>query len=578
MTKIRVWAPNAERVELESGDVRVAMARVRHGWWSTDAPWLTHGVDYAFRLDGQGPFPDPRSAWQPGGVHGASRWLEQDRFAWTDAAWRAPPLASAIIEEIHIGTFTPAGTFEAAIERLDHLVDLGVTHVELMPVAEFSGGRGWGYDGVDLFAPHHAYGGPDGFKRLVDACHCKGLAVLLDVVYNHLGPSGNYLGRFGPYFTDTYATPWGEAVNFDCAGSDEVRRFFIDNALMWLRDYHVDGLRIDAVHVIFDRSAVHFLEQLAGEVRALEARLGRQLVLVAESDLNDPRLVRPGEAGGYGLDAMWNEDFHHALHALLSGERNGYYRDFGSIADVAKALSRGLVYDGCYSAYRKRIHGRSATGLPGRRFVGCLQNHDQIGNRAQGERTSQLLSEGLLKVGAALVLTAPFVPMLFQGEEWAASTPFLYFTDHRDAQLGEAVRQGRRQEFAGFGWDPERIPDPQALETFERSRLDWMELQGEPHGEILRWHKALIRLRRSLPALVDDRLDCIEVRFDEAAAWLVVVRGTVVIACNLMETAQRIACPESGGKRLVLGSEKGVVLEQEFVMLPAQSVAILAEG
>jgi maltooligosyltrehalose trehalohydrolase len=577
MAEIHVWAPHADRVELESNGRCQLMAHASDGWWSLDFPRLLHGADYGFRLDEQGPFPDPRSAWQPQGVHGASRWVDHGRFDWTDAAWQAPPLSSAIVEEIHIGTFARRGTFDAAIEHLDHLCDLGITHVELMPVAEFSGNRGWGYDGVQLFAPHHAYGGPDALKRLVDACHRKGLAVLLDVVYNHLGPSGNYLGRFGPYFTDTYATPWGEAVNFDGAQSVEVRRFFIDNALMWLRDYHFDGLRIDAVHAIFDSSAIHFLEQLAEEVRQLEASLGRHVVLIAESDLNDPRLIRPCEAGGYGLDAMWNEDFHHALHAALSGERGGYYGDFGCLADVAKVLTRGLVYDGCYSAYRQRMHGRSAAGLPGRRFVGCLQNHDQVGNRARGERSSHLLSVGRLKIGSALVLTSPFVPMLFQGEEWAATTPFLYFTGHPDTDLGEAVLNGRRQEFIAFGWDPAIIPDPQDMQTYERSRLRWEETRNARHAEILQWHQALICLRRTLPELADDRLESIEVRFDEASAWLLVVRAAVVVACNLGGTDLRLACSECRGKCLLLASQKEVALQDETVVLPPESVAILGD-
>lgn len=575
MTRVRVWAPRAQRVELECRAFRRDMKPAANGWWEIDAADVVHGVEYAFRLDGEGPLPDPRSRWQPSGVHGPSCWVDFERFSWSDDGWQPPPLASAIIEEIHIGTFSPEGTFDGAMASLDPLVDLGITHVELMPVAEFGGSRGWGYDGVDFYAPHHAYGGPDGLARFVDACHRKGLAVLLDVVYNHLGPSGNHLDRFGPYFTDAYATPWGAAINFDREHSDEVRGFLVDNALQWLRDYHIDGLRIDAVHAILDRSAVHFLEQLAQEVRALEASTGRHRVVIAESDLNDPRLVRPIEAGGYGLDAMWNEDFHHALHAWLTGERTGYYEDFGRLADVARALTRGWVHDGIYSAHRKRHHGRSAADLPGRRFVGFLQNHDQIGNRARGERVNHLISMGRLQIGAALVFTAPFVPLLFQGEEWGASTPFLYFTDHQDPELGEAVRQGRRREFAAFGWDPESVPDPQDAETFERSRLRWDERHRSPHREILAWYASLVRLRRRQRELVDDRLHAISVRFDEDAGWLVVVRGALVVACNPREVAQRIACPEARGKEVLLASQPGVMLERDAVSLPGSSVAIL---
>jgi maltooligosyltrehalose trehalohydrolase len=550
------------------------MKRRESGWWVVEAPLVRHGLDYAFRLGGKGPWPDPRSPWQPRGVHGPSRWVDHDRFSWTDADWRQPPLGSAVLFELHVGTFTPEGTFDSAVARLDHLVDLGITHVELMPVAEFSGNRGWGYDGVDLYAPHHAYGGPDGLKRFVNACHGRGLAVLLDVVYNHLGPEGNYLGRFGPYFTRRYATPWGEAVNLDGPQSDEVRRFFIDNARMWLRDYHLDGLRIDAVHAILDTSATHFLEALAAEVNALEAALGRPLVLIAESDLNDPRVIRSPEAGGYGLHAQWNEDFHHALHAVLTAERTGYYRDFGHLADLAKVLTRGFAYDGRYSAYRQRRHGRSAAGTCGHRFVGFLQNHDQVGNRALGERTGQLLTTGQLKIGAALVMTSPFLPMLFQGEQWGAKTPFVYFTDHRDPALAEAVRAGRLSEFAGFGWPPGNIPDPQSEESFYRSRLDWEEMRLPVHHELLQWHRSLIRLRRRHPALTDGRMDQAIVDVNESARWLVLKRGPVLVACNFAEVPGRIPCPGLAGKRLALSSEEIPGPEGSAVLLPPHAVAV----
>src|SRR5262245_10551081 len=354
---------------------RLPMTRDGRGWWTAVPPAGSDGIEYRFALDGGAPHPDPRSPFQPHGVHGPSRRVDHGAFRWSDGAWRAGPLSSAVIYELHVGTFTPQGTFDAAIERLDHLGRLGITHVELMPVAEFPGTRSWGYDGVDLFAPHHGYGGPDGLKRLVDACHARGLALLLDVVYNHLGPDGNYLASYGPYFSDRYHTPWGDAVNLDGPDSDEVRRFFCDNALMWLRDYHMDGLRIDAVHALFDQSALPFLEQLAEEVAALGAQQGRRLVLIAESDLNDPRIVRSPSVGGYGLDAAWNEDFHHAVHATLTGERTGYYADFGAVTDVATALCEGLVYGGRYSIYRRRIHGRAEKGLDGHAFVGFIQNH-----------------------------------------------------------------------------------------------------------------------------------------------------------------------------------------------------------
>jgi maltooligosyltrehalose trehalohydrolase len=570
-----VWAPRATRVDIQIGGGRSALAAEARGWWSLAVPSAGPGTEYAFVLDGGEPLPDPRSPWQPYGVHGPSRVVDHAAFAWGDASWRAGPLASAVIYELHVGTFTPAGTFEAAIARLDYLRELGATHVELMPVGEFPGARGWGYDGVDLYAPHHAYGGPEGLKRLVDGCHARGLAVILDVVYNHLGPAGNYLGRFGPYFTERHTTPWGPAVNLDGPDSEEVRRFFCDNALMWLRDYHIDGLRLDAVHAIIDTSAVHFLEQLAVEVRALEGRLGRHLVLIAESDLNDPRVVRPPEVGGYGLDAQWCDDFHHALHAVLTGERDGYYADFGSLADLARALKHGFVYDGRYSVFRRRPHGRPAAGLSGQRFVSFLQNHDQIGNRAQGERSGRLMSLGRLKVAAALVFTAPLVPMLFQGEEWGASSPFQYFTDLEDPELGRAVSEGRRHEFAAFGWAPEEVPDPQAFDTFRRSTLDWEERHREPHASLLDWHRRLIQLRRRVPALLDGRRDRLRVHCDEEARWLVVQRGAVTVGCNLGPRAQYVPVEREQSGAVLLTSDATIEVGSKGLLLPADSVAIL---
>jgi maltooligosyltrehalose trehalohydrolase len=576
MISFRVWAPNAKQVEVKIGSDLFGMAACERGWWFVEIPLDGAGIDYAFVIDRGAPLPDPRSPWQPNGIHGPSRTVDHAVFRWTNQRWQARPLSSATFYELHVGTFTPKGTFIAATDKLDYLVDLGVTHIELMPIAEFSGNRGWGYDGVDLYAPHHAYGDPDDLKRLVDACHARGLAVVLDVVYNHLGPAGNYLARFGPYFTQRYATPWGQAMNFDRAGSDEVRRFFCDNALMWLRDYHFDGLRIDAVHAILDTSAVHFLEQLACEVMELQAQTGRHLTLIAESDLNDPRVVRRQEIGGYGIHAQWSDDFHHALHCVLTGERAGYYRDFGSLADLAKALQRVFVYDGRYSASRRRRHGRPPSGLSGHRFLGYLQTHDQIGNRAKGERSSHLMSVGRLKIAAALVLTAPFIPMLFQGEEWGATSPFLYFTDHEDPELGRNVTEGRRREFTAFGWKPEEIPDPQAVETFERSKLNWSERDEEPHAGLWAWHRRLIELRREIPALSNGHLNQIRVSFDETTKWFVVKRGAVVIACNLSQRKQRVPAEIEPGSRLLLASDGKVQLIQDTIELPPDSVAILS--
>jgi maltooligosyltrehalose trehalohydrolase len=574
VTPIRLWAPRAKVLEIECDGRRIPMTRTADGWWTSSAS-VPSGADYACFVDGQGPFPDPRSAAQPAGVHGPSRVVDHGAFRWSDEGWCAPPVESAVIYELHIGTFTPTGTFASAIERLDYLRELGVTHLELMPAAEFPGDRGWGYDGVDLYAPHHAYGGPDGLKALVDACHARGLAVMLDVVYNHFGPSGNYWSRFGPYLTHRYATPWGDAVNLDDRGSDEIRRYFCDNALMWLRDYHFDGLRLDAVHAMFDRSAIHFQEQLVDEVAALGLQLGRRFVLIAESDLNDPRLIRPRELGGYALDAQWSDDFHHALHALLTGEHQGYYQDFGAMADLAKALRQAFVYDGRYSRHRGRRHGRAPTGLSGHHFVCSSQNHDQIGNRARGERLSHLISPGRLKIAAAALLMSPFVPMLFQGEEWAASTPFQYFTGHPEPDLGRAVSEGRKREFEAFGWDPATIPDPQAPETFTRSKLDWSETTREPHRQILEWYRELIALRRRFTALANGRMDEVEVTFDEAARWLVMLRAPIALALNLSPRRQMIALPEGIADHLLMASQPGIVKHPIAIELPSDAVAIL---
>jgi maltooligosyltrehalose trehalohydrolase len=580
MTTFSVWAPRAaERVDLVLPGLRrlVEMAPAdRAGWWAVELPEAGPGTDYQFSIDGGPALPDPRSPFQPEGVHGPSRVVDHSAFQWTDDQWRgAAPLSAALIYEAHVGTFTPEGTFEAAIDRLGHLVDLGVTHLELLPVVEFPGRRGWGYDGVDLFAPHHAYGGPEGLKRLVDACHGAGIGVILDVVYNHLGPDGNYLGAYGPYFTDRYHTPWGDAVNYDDAGSHEVRDFVCDNACHWLEHYHVDGLRLDAVHAIFDSSAVHILEEMARRVAGLQARLGRRKFLIAESDLNDPKLVRAPEAGGYGLDAAWSDDFHHALHSALTGETAGYYEDFGGLAPLARALERGYVYAGEYSPHRSRRHGRPLTGVPASRLLGYLQNHDQVGNRAAGERSSALMSTGRLHIAAAVVLLGPFVPMLFQGEEWGASTPFQYFTDHIDAELGRAVSEGRRREFSAFGWKPEDVPDPQDPATFERSVLDWAELDKDPHAALLDWHKRLITLRRRIPALSDGDFDRVHTSWDDEAPWFVLRRGEVTIAVNLSDAAQVVPVPDETDTILLASDPALTEMGGRSLRLGPDSVAVL---
>lgn len=570
MHLFRVWAPRADRVNVKVEDSAYPLAQTGDGWWEARVDAAGPGSNYGFVLNGdRTALPDPRSLWQPNGVHGMSRLLDQNAFPWTDAAWRAPALKDAVIYELHVGTFTAEGTFAAAEQRLEYLKTLGVTHVELMPVASFPGARGWGYDGVDLFAPQEVYGGPQGLKHFVNAAHARGLAVLLDVVYNHLGPSGNYLARFGPYFTSSHHTPWGDAVNLEEAGSREARRFFIDNAKMWLRDYHFDGLRLDAVHAYIDRSAIRFMEQLGTEVHALQSETGRNYVVIAESDLNDPRVVTDLERGGYELDAQWSDDFHHALVARLTGERGGYYADFGSMADLAKALREVFVYDGRYSVYRDRIHGRPVVGLPSWRFLGFAQNHDQVGNRAKGERLSTLTSTGRVNIAAALVMASPFVPLIFQGEEWAASTPFLYFTDH-EPDLGKLVSEGRKQEFAAFGWRPEEIPDPQDESTFARSRLRWNEIAEPEHAGVLAWYRELIALRRSVPDFISGN---VEVDFSEDAGWLTLRRGRFLIAFSLALGPICLAVP--AGAQLLLKSSNQVSLEPESLTLAPGSVAIL---
>lgn len=571
MYRFEVWAPLPARVDLALESGRIEMTRRDGGWWSADVAGAGPGTRYGFSLDGGPVRPDPRSPSQPDGVDGWSEVVDQAAFEWTDTRWRGVPLPGAVLYELHVGTFTAEGTFDAAIQRLPHLVELGVDAVELLPVAEFPGRRGWGYDGVDLFAPHHTYGGPTGLKRFIDACHHHGIGVVLDVVYNHLGPAGNYLPEFGPYFSDRHHTNWGPAINFDGPDSDEVRRFVLDNVAMWLRDYHVDGLRLDAVHAIVDDSAVHLLEELAIEVDALAAGARRPLFLIAESDLNDPRFVRSRDAGGQGLDAAWADEWHHALHAVLTGERSGYYEDFGSIELLAKALRQAWVYDGTWSPHRRRHHGGSPAGIAGHRFVVCVQNHDQVGNRAIGDRLGASVSDGRLRVAAALLFTSPFTPMLFQGEEWGASTPFQYFTDHPDPDLGRAVSEGRRSEFSHFGWEPDQVPDPQEAATFERSRLDWSELDRARHADLLAWYRRLITLRRERDELTDPRPESIEVTFDESERWLAVARGSVRVLANLGEGEHRFPVAQP---KLLAASEAVKVVDDE-VAVPPDAVAIV---
>ena len=576
MHKFGVWAPKAKTMSLRWHDETMPMnGPNKRGWWTLEVEAAGCGDDYGFLInDDPTVYPDPRSLRQPNGVHGLSRLYNHADFEWHDETWRGSPKTGAIIYEIHIGTFSKEGTFDGAIQHLDYLEELGVTHVEVMPVAEFSGDRGWGYDGVALFATHEPYGGPDGFKRFVDACHERCLSVILDVVYNHFGPVGNYANKFGRYVTDKHKTPWGDAVNLDEGGSDEVRRFFCDNALMWLKDYHCDGLRFDAVHEFIDRSAVHFMEQLSTEVERLSATVGREYYLIAESDLNDPRVIRPREAHGYGMDSQWSDDFHHALFSLLYTKEadRGYYGDFGKLSDLHKALKHAFVYDGQYSKYRKSKHGRMAEGLSAHHFVHFAQNHDQVGNRALGERLEHLCGMDAAKVAMGLVMMAPYVPMLFMGEEYAASTPFMYFADHEDEEMRKQVAEGRKREFKDFAAGDE-FPNPEEPETFERSKLDWSEVHEGKHAEMLDWAKSLIALRRTTISLNDGSMQHLMVSSDDGRKTLVLVRDEVRVVVNFGTNVYGFDLLE--GEELRLVSLDGLSVMNGRLDLPGMSMAVL---
>jgi len=578
MARIEVWSPSATTLSVQVGGETYDLSR-DGDWWSAEVADATPGADYAFLVDDDDtPLPDPRTRWQPAGVHGPSRLYDDSAYEWSDASWTGRQLGGSVLYETHIGTFTATGTLDAAIQRLDHLVELGVDLIELLPVNAFNGDWGWGYDGVDWYAVHDPYGGPDALKRFVDAAHGKGLGVVLDVVYNHLGPSGAYLEKFGPYFTDKHSTPWGPGLNLDGPGSDVVRRYILDNALMWLRDFHIDALRLDAVHALVDEGATHILEELAAEVAALSVHTGRPLSLIAESDLNDPTLVTAREAGGYGLTAQWSDDLHHALHASLTGERQGYYVDFGSLDGLAKTLCGAYFHDGTWSTFRGRHHGRPVDRrrTPGVRFLAYLQDHDQVGNRATGDRISATLSPGLLKVGAALYLTSAFTPMLFMGEEWAASTPWQFFTSHPEPELAQAVRDGRRSEFAAHGWDEDEVPDPQDEKTFTGSKLVWAEVEQGEHAQVLDFYRRLIAIRRELPELSDPRLDEVFVRTsaeDSDDRWVVMRRGRIAVVANL--GSERCEVPVYGTPQAaLLTSSTGFLYRDGIVELDGESVVI----
>ncbi len=571
-----VWAPSATRLRLSVGDAVVEMRRGDGDWWVPDGPVpdpAEGDVDYGYLIDDDPePRPDPRSRRQPGGVHARSRTYDPSSFAWTDGSWAGRELPGSVIYELHVGTFTPEGTLDGAIERLDHLCSIGVDLVELMPVNAFNGTRNWGYDGVGWFAVTEEYGGPPAYQRFVDACHAAGLGVVQDVVYNHLGPSGSYLPLFGPYLTDGRST-WGDLVNLDGEGSAEVRRFILDNARMWFEDYHVDGLRLDAVHALVDTSPVHLLEELGTETQVLAARLGRPLTLIAESDLNDTRIVTPREDGGYGLDAQWSDDFHHAVHVALTGETSGYYADFEPLSALVKVCERGFFHDGTWSSFRGSEHGRpiDTERLPTWRLVVCSQDHDQVGNRARGDRLTEHLDENQLACAALLTLCGPFTPMLFMGEEWAASAPFQFFTSHPEADLGRVTAEGRITEFERMGWDPSVVPDPQDPETFERSRLDWSELDQGRHAVVLEVYRRLAALRRAVPELRNPPFGALSAEADETTRVFTLRWADLLLAVNFGDAAASVAA--SG--ELLFTTPAGASVTREGLDLPPHAGALV---
>jgi maltooligosyltrehalose trehalohydrolase len=571
MAEFAVWAPIPDHVRVDVGGTLHDMTGSDDGWWRADVD-AAPGARYGFVLDDDPTvLPDPRSARQPDGVHERSALWRPDPDAWTDGDWAGRSIEGRVIYELHVGTFTPGATFDSAIEKLDYLVDLGVDFVEVMPVNAFGGTHGWGYDGVLWYAVHEPYGGPEALVRFVDACHRRGLGVLIDAVFNHLGPSGNYLPRFGPYLSSG-SNPWGESINISGPDADEVRRYILDCALRWMRDFHADGLRLDAVHALVDTTAVHILEELSAETDALAEQLGRPLSLIAESDLNDPRLITPRDRGGLGMTAQWDDDIHHAIHAAVSGERQGYYSDFGSLEALAQTLKHGYFHAGTYSSFRHRRHGRplDTATIPATRLLAYTLTHDQVGNRARGDRPSQNLTFGQLAVKAALAIGSPYTAMLFMGEEWGSSSPFQFFTSHPEPDLARATAEGRKREFAEHGWDADEIPDPQDLATYERSKLNWQEVQEDEHGRLHGVYRQLISLRHNEPDLADPWLDDMRVDFDEERQWIVMGRGALAIAANLGTEA--VDVPVTGD--VVLAWEDPVVGAQSTT-LAGRTFAIL---
>lgn len=546
-TKFTVWAPFKKKVQVVLKDKEdVELKKNNHGYWVGDIKGVLPGSLYKYRLDGEQEFPDPASRSQPLGVHSWSQVIDSNNYSWGDKSWKGLPLSEMIIYELHVGTFTPDGTFEAVIDKLDHLLELGINTIEILPISQFPGERNWGYDGVYPYAAQHSYGGVYGLKKMIDACHQKGIAVILDAVYNHMGPEGNYLREFGPYFTEKYHTPWGAAINFDDKHSDEVRNFFLENARMWLEEFHFDGLRLDAIHEIIDRGARHLLREMSQDVDKLQERSGRQYVLIAESDLNDVKVVNSYDKGGFGLEGQWVDDFHHALHTLLTGEEQGYYSDYGKMEDMAKAYRQAFIYDGAYSKFRKRTVGNSPMGLDPSQFVICIQNHDQVGNRILGDRLSKIISFEKLKLAAGVILTAPFVPMLFMGEEFAEDNPFQYFVSHGDKELVKAVQEGRKREFKYFFESIADFPDPQGEETFQESKINWNFKEDSTKKIIFNFYKKLIQLRKegTFDAL---RKNNINTKTDEEKKLLSVFAegdSSLFIVFNFNEKEQQISLPK----------------------------------
>jgi len=587
-TTVNIWAPLAEKVTVIADNKEIPLTKGTYGYWQSPSDNLQEGTKYKIRIDDNQPFPDPTSIYQPDGVHGESQVFNPHRFQWSDAAWNNLPLEEYIIYELHTGTFTKEGTFASLEQKLDYLKELGINAIEIMPVAQFPGDRNWGYDGVFPFAVQNSYGGPEGLQHLVDACHQKGLAVILDVVYNHLGPEGNYLGAFGPYFTDKYNTPWGNAINFDDAWCDGVRRYFVENALMWFRDFRIDALRLDAVHAIKDFSPVHILKEIKLRVDELMRITGRQHYLIVELDLNDTKFIDPVDKGGFGMDAQWIDEFHHALRVTSGQEKSGYYSDFSGIEHLAKSYKDAYVYDGQYSPHRNKFFGVKAEEAEGKQFIVFSQNHDQVGNRMLGERTSELVSFEMQKLMAGAVIVSPFLPMLFMGEEWSEPNRFQYFVSHTDPELAEAVRKGRKEEFKAFHIEGE-APDPVSEETFNNSKLQWNLIEQGKHKTMLDFYKALIQLRKDHAALRNLDRKAITVDFSEEDQTLFVHRrhqaSEALCLMNFSKEPKSINRVKADEWTVVLdsadqkwGGNGSAAIENNTVRIQGESIIILTNG